>query len=200
MRSQKIVSASWRTSYEFDYLIEQTTAEARPVTLVNGCFDLFHSGHAKLLQFATAEAARRFGMPGPLVVAINSDTSVARLKGTGHPVLPWAERAAVVAAVGGVHAVVGFDEDTPFDLVAALRPRLLVKGSEYETRPVPEEKALPAGGAVVYVKRDAVAPSSSWVVGRVILSEAVKKQAAAMLRRRQEPYGTPTTGTATDER
>lgn len=187
----KIVCECWRTSRDYQYLRDAVHARRLPVTFVNGCFDLFHSGHVNLLHFAATESLRLAGQAptGPLVVGVNSDASVRRLKGTGRPNLPWAERAAVVAAVGVVDAVVGFDEDTPFDLVADLKPRFLVKGSEYETKPVPEEAALDEGGAVLYLKRPPVGPSSTWVAGRVILGEAERAQEAAMLRRRETPYG-----------
>lgn len=199
---RKIVSECWRTSREFSFAIGLTRQRGLPITLVNGCFDLFHSGHVDLLHFAATESLRHAGPApsGPLVVAINSDASVKRLKGAGRPVLPWRERAAVVAAVGVVDAVVGFDEDTPFDLVADLKPRFLVKGSEYETKPVPEAAALPVGGSVLYLKRTALGSSSSWVAGRVILSEALRQQEAKMLERRLSPYGEPPQGTTTDGR
>jgi len=194
---RKIVSECWQTSRDYQYLLAAAHERRLPITFVNGCFDLFHSGHVALLHFAATESLRRTGQApsGPLVVGLNSDASVRRLKGAGRPVLPWAERAAVVAAVGVVDAVIGFDEDTPFDLVADLKPRFLVKGSEYETKPVPEEAALPAGGAVLYLKRTALGSSSSWVAGRVIMSEAVRQQEARTLERRLERHVIPREGT-----
>lgn len=196
----KTVSESWRTSADYRRLRDTAYDGGRPVTFVNGCFDLFHSGHVKLLHFAAAESARRAPgrSLGPLVVGLNTDNSVHRLKGAGRPVLPWYERAAVLAAVGVVDAVVGFDEDTPFDLVADLKPFLLVKGSDYATKPVPEAAALPPGGSVVFRERHPCESSSSWVYGRVILSEATRAQEGKMLLHRMTRLDKPHTEERTD--
>jgi len=91
----------------------------------NGVFDLLHAGHVALL-----EAARAAG--GALVVGVNSDASVRRLgKGADRPLVGEADRARVVAALACVDGVVLFDEDTPLELIRALRPDVLVKGADY---------------------------------------------------------------------
>ena len=95
------------------------------IVFTNGCFDLMHSGHVTLL-----ERAATFG--DYLVVAINDDASVARLKGAGRPVNSQADRARVLAALQVVDAVVVFSEDTPTELLDALRPDVLVKGGDYD--------------------------------------------------------------------
>lgn len=94
------------------------------VVFTNGVFDLLHSGHVDVLC-----AARNRG--DALIVALNSDASVRRLKGPGRPVRSEAERAHVVAALACVDAVTVFDEDTPRELILALRPDVLVKGGDY---------------------------------------------------------------------
>ena len=94
------------------------------VVFTNGVFDLLHSGHVDVLL-----GARRLG--GSLVVGVNSDASVRRLKGPERPVRSEAERAYVLAAFEMVDCVVIFDEDTPIELVKALRPDVLVKGGDY---------------------------------------------------------------------
>ncbi len=94
------------------------------VVFTNGCFDLLHTGHVKLLHAAAKEGDK-------LVVGINSDESVQRLKGPGRPVLPEKERAAMLSAIGGVDMVVLFTEDTPRELIAAVKPEVLVKGGDY---------------------------------------------------------------------
>ncbi|HXY40961.1 MAG TPA: D-glycero-beta-D-manno-heptose 1-phosphate adenylyltransferase [Vicinamibacteria bacterium] len=99
-------------------------ADGRTVVMTNGCFDLLHPGHLALL-----EAARREG--DLLVVALNSDSSVRRLKGEGRPVVPQRERAEVLLALEAVDAVVLYDEDTPIEVVRALRPEVLVKGADW---------------------------------------------------------------------
>jgi D-beta-D-heptose 7-phosphate kinase/D-beta-D-heptose 1-phosphate adenosyltransferase len=95
------------------------------VVFTNGVFDLVHPGHVVLL-----EAARQEG--DALVVGVNSDASVRRLgKGPDRPIMPEAARARVVAAFAAVDCVVVFDEDTPYNLIAALEPDVLVKGADY---------------------------------------------------------------------
>lgn len=90
----------------------------------NGCFDLIHPGHVQYL--ADARALGDF-----LVVGLNSDASVARLKGPGRPLQDEAARAAVLLGLRSVDAVVRFDEDTPLELIRALQPDVLVKGGDY---------------------------------------------------------------------
>jgi len=100
-------------------------AQAGPVVFTNGVFDLLHVGHVTLLEAARGEG-------GALVVGVNGDASVRRLgKGAGRPLVPEAERARVVAALAAVDCVVLFDEDTPRQLILALRPDVLVKGADY---------------------------------------------------------------------
>jgi D-beta-D-heptose 7-phosphate kinase/D-beta-D-heptose 1-phosphate adenosyltransferase len=98
--------------------------EEKRVVFTNGCFDLLHAGHLKLLR----EAATHGDV---LVVGINTDDSVARLKGPGRPLIPETERAALLAALEMVDAVVTFGEDTPRELIETLRPEVLVKGADY---------------------------------------------------------------------
>jgi D-beta-D-heptose 7-phosphate kinase/D-beta-D-heptose 1-phosphate adenosyltransferase len=94
------------------------------VVFTNGCFDLLHVGHVRCLQ-----AARRLG--DRLVVGINGDASVRRLKGADRPIVPARQRAEVVAALGCVDWVVIFPADTPLGLIRALRPDVLVKGGDW---------------------------------------------------------------------
>ena len=99
-------------------------ANGERVVFTNGCFDLLHVGHITVL-----EQARRFG--DRLIVAINSDASVGRLKGPSRPIVGETERARVLAALAAVDAVVVFDQPTPLDLIVATRPDVLVKGGDY---------------------------------------------------------------------
>ena len=95
------------------------------VVFTNGCFDLLHRGHIEHLA-----QARTLG--DVLVVGLNSDASVRRLKGAGRPQVAEADRAAVLAALGSVDAVTVFDEDTPLEVIRALLPDVLVKGGDYD--------------------------------------------------------------------
>ncbi|MBD0274079.1 MAG: D-glycero-beta-D-manno-heptose 1-phosphate adenylyltransferase, partial [Acetobacteraceae bacterium] len=113
------------------------------VGFTNGCFDILHAGHVALLRAARRRCDR-------LVVALNADASVARLKGASRPINPLADRAAVVSALSAVDAVVAFDEDTPLELIRALRPDVLVKGADYtEDRVVGADLVRAWGGEVV---------------------------------------------------
>jgi D-beta-D-heptose 7-phosphate kinase/D-beta-D-heptose 1-phosphate adenosyltransferase len=120
--------------------------EGRRVVLTNGCFDLLHPGHLALL-----EAARAHG--DVLVVAINSDRSVRRIKGEGRPLVPEAERVETLLALEAVDRVVVYDEPTPLELVKALAPDVLVKGADWaEDAIVGREEVEAAGGQVVRVE------------------------------------------------
>ena len=94
------------------------------VVVTNGCFDLLHGGHVALLERARAEG-------GVLIVAINSDASVRRLKGADRPLIPASERAEVLLGLEAVDRVVVFDEDTPLQVVRLLSPDVLVKGADW---------------------------------------------------------------------
>jgi len=120
-------------------------AEGRRVVLSNGCFDLLHPGHVALL-----EAARREG--DRLVVALNSDASVARLKGAGRPLVPEAERAEALLALEAVDRVVVYEDETPLAVVRALEPDVLVKGADWaESEIVGRAEVEATGGRVVRV-------------------------------------------------
>ena len=115
------------------------------VVLTNGCFDLLHAGHVELL-----EQARGHG--GVLIVAINSDASVRRLKGEARPLIPEAERAELLLGLEAVDRVVVFDEDTPLELVRLLLPDVLVKGADWgPDNIVGSDSVLASGGEVVRV-------------------------------------------------
>jgi D-glycero-beta-D-manno-heptose 1-phosphate adenylyltransferase len=124
---------------------QRERAAGRSLVFANGGFDLLHVGHVRYL-----EAARREG--DWLAVAVNSDRSVARAKGPGRPVLPEEERAEIVAALACVDAVTVFDEDSPSALIAAIRPDVHAKGTDYAADNVPERAAVAAyGGRTVIV-------------------------------------------------
>jgi D-beta-D-heptose 7-phosphate kinase/D-beta-D-heptose 1-phosphate adenosyltransferase len=112
------------------------------VVFTNGCFDLLHPGHIHAL-----ESARACG--DVLVVALNDDASVRRLKGEERPWVPLADRARMVAALRAVELVVPFGEDTPLEVILALRPDLLVKGEDYAGRTVVGAKEIADWGGEV---------------------------------------------------
>jgi rfaE bifunctional protein nucleotidyltransferase chain/domain len=128
-------------------LAERLRAEGKRIVLANGCFDLLHVGHVRYL-----EAARRLG--DVLFVGINSDAGVARLKGRGRPLMPAVEREELLAALRAVDHVVVFDDDTADALVAAVRPHIHAKGTDYTTESVPERETVRRHGGRVAIVGD----------------------------------------------
>lgn len=124
-------------------ICEEARRLGRAVVFTNGCFDVLHRGHVDLLA-----AARREG--DLVVVGLNSDASVRRLKGPDRPWIPEEDRAAILAALAAVDLVVVFPEDTPRELVEALGPDVLVKGGDYrEDEVVGGDVVRARGGRVV---------------------------------------------------
>lgn len=113
---------------------------ARPLVFTNGVFDILHRGHVSYLD----EAAQ---LGASLIVGVNTDASVRRLnKGPERPINPEQDRAALLAALACVDAVVLFDEDTPEALIATLRPDLIVKGGDYDMEALPETALVRSWG------------------------------------------------------
>ncbi|KJK45302.1 D-glycero-beta-D-manno-heptose 1-phosphate adenylyltransferase [Streptomyces sp. NRRL F-4428] len=119
-------------------------ARGGTVVATGGCFDLLHAGHVGLL-----DSARRIG--DCLIVCVNSDASLRRLKGPGRPLNPLEDRVRVLAALGSVDAVVAFEEDTPETLLGRLRPDVWVKGGDYSADDLPEAGVLRAWGGQAVV-------------------------------------------------
>ena len=122
--------------------VARWTEVGRKVVFTNGCFDLLHQGHARYLA-----AARRLG--DALVVGINSDDSVRRIKGEKRPLLPEDERAELIASLECVDLVIIFAEDDPGALIAALKPKVLVKGADWPKEKVIGRETVEAGGGEV---------------------------------------------------
>src|SRR6266851_2548542 len=130
-------------------------AQGKRLVLANGCFDLLHVGHVRYLQ-----AARALG--DALVVGLNSDASVRRLKGPGRPVMPAAERAE------RVDAVVVFEEDSADALIARLRPDVHAKGTDYTAQSVPERGTVEAVGAKVAIAGDPKTHSTKDLISTIL--------------------------------
>ena len=151
----------------FDWaLLDEHIAEWRRqglrVGFTNGCFDLLHPGHVKLLAGARAACDR-------LVVGLNGDASVTRLKGEGRPVQPVQSRAEVLAALEAVDLVVVFDEDTPEKLIARVKPTVLVKGGDYKREDVVGHAIVEAAGGEVILIDIVPGHSTSAMVERTRL-------------------------------
>jgi rfaE bifunctional protein nucleotidyltransferase chain/domain len=122
--------------------------EGKTVVWTNGCFDLLHVGHVRGLRQAR-------GLGDVLVVGVNSDASVRKLKGPARPVVPDAERAEIVAALACVDHVLVFAEDTPAEVLGRLRPEVHCKGADYappSTKPIPEADVVYSyGGRIAFL-------------------------------------------------
>jgi D-beta-D-heptose 7-phosphate kinase/D-beta-D-heptose 1-phosphate adenosyltransferase len=124
---------------------ERWRASGQRVAMTNGCFDVLHAGHLRLLEAARTEADL-------LLVAINSDASVRRLKGPERPVIPESERAEVLLALAAVDAVAIYDDETPLRVVEALSPQVLAKGADWPLdQIVGRAEVEAAGGKVVRI-------------------------------------------------
>lgn len=126
-------------------IVESVKCEGKIVVFTNGCFDILHVGHVRYL-----EAAKALG--DYLVVGVNTDESVKRLKGDERPLNPESDRAEVLAALESVDFVTLFPEDTPVETIALLHPDIHVKGGDYEEEDLPEATVVRSyGGEVVII-------------------------------------------------
>lgn len=148
------IAASW------DHARAQRQSIAGKVVFTNGVFDLLHSGHIDVLT-----AARSYG--DALIVGLNSDASVKRLKGPDRPIRNQAERAHVLAALEAVDLVVIFDDDTPLELVLALRPDVIVKGGDYALDSVVGGREVQSWGGEAIVVRLTPGQSTSSIIERL---------------------------------
>ena len=135
--------------------------EGTRLVLTNGCFDLLHAGHVRLLR-----RARRMG--DALAVAVNGDTSVRRLKGPGRPVSGEGERMEVLAALESVDFVVLFREETPDRLIRAVRPQILVKGGDWGRSRIVGRETVEADGGEVRVLPLRRGVSTTRIIQRIL--------------------------------
>ena len=130
---------------ELRRIVANLRAKGKTIVLANGCFDLFHVGHVRYLLAAKSKG-------DVLVVALNSDRSVRRLKGPGRPILPQKERAEILEAFSFVDFVTIFGEPMVTKVLLALKPDVHVKGSDYTRETVPERETVKSyGGRVAIV-------------------------------------------------
>lgn len=149
-------------------LAEAVRARGGTVVAAGGCFDLLHAGHVGLLQ-----NARRTG--DCLIVCVNSDASVARLKGPDRPINPVADRVRVLSGLGCVDAVAVFDEDTPEPLLRRLRPDVWVKGGDYSADTLPEAGVLHEWGGQALVLPYLDGRSTTELARRAALGATVRQ-------------------------
>jgi rfaE bifunctional protein nucleotidyltransferase chain/domain len=148
------------TPEEAGSLSARLRAGGKRVVLANGCFDLLHVGHVRYL-----DAARALG--DVLFVGLNSDAAVARLKGSGRPLMPADERAEILAGLRAVDHVVVFDEDTADRLVSLVRPAVHAKGTDYTDASVPEAASVRAVGGRVAIVGDPKDHATADLIARI---------------------------------
>jgi rfaE bifunctional protein nucleotidyltransferase chain/domain len=138
--------------------------QGKKVVFTNGCFDLLHAGHIRLFH----EAAK---MGDCLIVALNSDSSVRRLKGPTRPIFPLRERFEILSAVGDIDYLVSFSEATPRRIVAALLPDVLVKGGDWGADEIIGRAEVEAAGGRVARVRFIEGHSTSSIIRRIVRSQ-----------------------------
>ncbi|MGH7996101.1 MAG: adenylyltransferase/cytidyltransferase family protein [Opitutaceae bacterium] len=139
---------------------ERRRARGEKIVFTNGSFDLLHLGHLDYLTFARSQG-------DCLVVGLNSDASVRRYKGAGRPIVPEAERAALLCGLRAVDYVVLFEEDEPKELVAYLLPDVLVKGADW-AHYVSGRDAVEANGGRVVLAAIVPGRSTTWIVEKIL--------------------------------
>jgi D-beta-D-heptose 7-phosphate kinase/D-beta-D-heptose 1-phosphate adenosyltransferase len=144
--NEDAIGRKWVSIQDIAAALKSHRLQGHKICFTNGCFDLFHAGHLEILRRAAT-------LGDVLVVGINSDKSVKRIKGPGRPIIQQADRVALVSALAFVDYTVVFDEDTPLKLIQEVRPDVLVKGADWRGKPVVGEDIVKArGGKVAFVK------------------------------------------------
>ena len=140
--------------------LQQEREDGNTIAFANGCFDVLHVGHIRYLRDAANEA-------DVLVVAVNGDDSVRELKGEGRPVMNEAERAEIIDAIDGVDYVTIFNDRSAARLIAAIRPDVQCKGTDYTADSVPEADVVRSYGGRVAIVGDAKEPSTSAILEKL---------------------------------
>jgi D-beta-D-heptose 7-phosphate kinase/D-beta-D-heptose 1-phosphate adenosyltransferase len=141
--------------------LQQERANGRTVVFTNGCYDILHVGHLDLLQ-------RTAALGDLVVVGLNSDGSVRRLKGDSRPFVPFEDRADLLAGLEPVDFVIGFEEDTPERLMEAIRPDIMVKGGDYSPETLPEKDTADRIGCRIEIVPFREGRSTTGLVDRII--------------------------------
>jgi D-glycero-beta-D-manno-heptose 1-phosphate adenylyltransferase len=141
------IMSKLKTLAELSQIAEEARRAGKVVVFANGCFDLLHVGHVRYLQ-----AARRQG--DVLIVALNADRSVRKLKGEGRPFMPGSERAEILAALEAVDHLLLFEDDTVDRLLLEIRPDVHCKGTDYTEETVPERETVRSYGGRVAIVGD----------------------------------------------
>ena len=136
-------------------------SQQQRVVFTNGCFDVLHAGHVTYLAWARAQG-------DALIVGLNSDASVRRLKGENRPIVPFEERARVLCALRSVDAVVGFEERTPETILDRLRPDVHVKSAQYREDELPERDVVLRHGGTIRLAPHVEGTSTTDTIARIL--------------------------------
>lgn len=142
------------------YIVNLAKEQGKKVVFTNGCFDILHVGHVSYL-----ENAKRQG--DILIVGVNSDESTRRLKGPARPINNEKDRACMLSALKSVDYTVIFEEDTPEDLIAYLKPSIHVKGGDYKKEDLPETKIVEAYGGKVVILNFVEGKSTTNIINKI---------------------------------
>lgn len=129
------------------------------VVFTNGCFDILHLGHVRYLQGAKA-------LGDVLIIGLNTDASISRLKGSSRPIVPLEERAELLEALRCVDFVVSFDDDTPYALISELKPDILVKGGDYRLEDIVGRDVVEQHGGRVVIMPEEKGKSTTNIIER----------------------------------
>ena len=140
---------------------EELRREGKTVVFTNGCFDVLHAGHVEYLAWARAQG-------DALIVGLNEDESVRKLKGDARPIVPFADRAKTLLALRSVDAVVGFGESTPEALLDRIRPDVHVKSDQYRADELPERTVVLAHGGRIALAPHVAGRSTTDVIAAII--------------------------------
>lgn len=142
-------------------ICQKVKANNQRIVFTNGCFDLIHPGHISYLRQARA-------LGDLLVVAINSDASIQRIKGPSRPILSETERAIILAALEMVSYVTIFDEETPHKVISTLLPNVLVKGGDWSVDKIVGRQEVEANGGIVYSLPYVAGASTTDIITRIL--------------------------------
>jgi rfaE bifunctional protein nucleotidyltransferase chain/domain len=148
--------------------VKELQAQGKTVVFTNGCFDLLHVGHVRYLRGAKA-------LGDVLVLAINTDESIRRIKGNKRPLMSLEDRLGILSAFEMVDIVTAFDEDTAMPILLALKPDIQAKGTDYTTESIPERDVVASYGGHVAVVGDPKDHSSRNLIGEIVKRYGPKK-------------------------
>lgn len=140
---------------------EQLRTTGKKVVFTNGCFDILHAGHVTYLAWARAQG-------DALIVGLNTDDSVRRIKGAARPLVPFNDRARVLAALRSVDVVVGFGERTPEVILDQLKPDVHVKSEQYREDELPERDVVIENGGVIKLAPHIAGASTTDLIARIL--------------------------------